>query len=231
MNELNLHGQMQTADSAKGIYQTIAIHQETLQKIILSNNDLRGGMNLVLQKLLELPLPQFQILDIVDNNIDQSDPCWPSLAQLIKTKLTLTEVYIGARRIMGSSSGIHTYYDQKVYDDLVARSDKPYHNTWWPDRYYGTGFNELVCWSEKVLMEALQLREQIGQPLAFFYYWSGSRTNLQISCHPTTRVFSYDRTKQNRFTYTKEEYIRDNNISNYVSRYAPILAAQMQQTV
>ncbi len=143
----------------------------SLISIDLSYNDFRTSIIEIFKYIQDLS--NIQELNIIDNNIDDS-MVWEGLAKTMMIASTLTKIYIGAKRILGSSNGRHAVY---VEDD----KEKKYHNTGWEDGFYGTGYNEICRDGMVYLGRAVKHRLEEGKPFEVIYTISKERTYNQVS--------------------------------------------------
>lgn len=210
IEELDL-GSNYLTQAAADIIVLIIRNNPNLQRLNLSNNDLRdGGIQRILDSLRNNN--GLVNLDIVDNNIE-GEKTYMELAELIKNSGIKT-LCIGAKRIMGSSAGRHTFFDKSYGEKLRKRGEQLYHNTWWPQGYYNTGFNECVWRDVDNILFALQDRSERGNPLDFCYLISSKRTisSIQRKYDENNQTyFTYDRRRDNIFSYTLEYYKKDEN--------------------
>lgn len=213
----------------------IIINNKTLNCIKLSNNDFRGSIATIINTVLECNI-DLKCLDIVDNNISD-DTVYISIARLIQYS-GIKDIAIGANRIMGSSAGIHAYYDSDLGEYLRLTNRRPYHNTWWPNGYMYTGFNEIKAWSKNQIMEAVKCREGSNSPVRRLHLTSNKRSTQSVHVDYVSQsqkafsligpvrsfdeflvkkygenyqtVFSYDRRRDSkRYTYSWEYYMTD----------------------
>jgi len=208
IEELDLGSNYLTEDAADIIILIIR-KNPNLQRLNLSNNDLRdGGIQRILGALRNNN--GLVNLDIVDNNIE-GEKTYMELAELIKNSGIKT-LCIGAKRIMGSSAGRHTFFDKSYGEQLKKCGEQLYHNTWWPQGYYNTGFNECVWRDVDNILFALQDRSKRGNPLDFCYLISSKRTTLSIQRKYDENdqpYFTHDKRRDDIFSYTLESYKKD----------------------
>ncbi|KPJ67813.1 MAG: hypothetical protein AMJ43_02310 [Coxiella sp. DG_40] len=208
IEELDL-GSNYLTEATADIIASILCNNPNLKRLNLSNNDFRdNGMSRIFSALMNSN--KLVNLDIVDNNIE-GEKTYEDLAELIKNS-GIKILCIGAKRIMGSSAGRHTFFDKNYGKELKKRGERLYHNTWWPEGYYNAGFNECAWRDVDNILSALENRNEIGNPLDFCYLISSKRTTLSIQRkydENNQPYFTYDRKKDAIFSYTLEYYKND----------------------
>lgn len=176
----------------------IISNNRALKNLILHNNNFSNAIGNILNTIITYSI-DLDAIDIVDNLIiDQLS--YGVIAELI-THSNIKDIAVGARRIMGSSGGEYAYFDEDYRQYLCATGQKPYHNTWWPNGYRGTGFNELTAWSEDPIIEAVKIRNNSNNPIQRLHLASRSRSQTVISksyksslsAHSATDIVAFPR--------------------------------------
>jgi hypothetical protein len=191
LKTLNLNGFGLTEEHVY-IVSSIIKANPLLENITLSDNDFRESIVTIFGAIVNLK--HIKTLDIVDNNIEQTST-WEALALLIELNHSLSRVYAGAKRILGSSNARHV---------ITIKSERGISTE---QGFYETGFNEIVRGGIIKLNEALKFRITAGTPLVEFYLISAERTCTEISAIGNT--FYFFSMKQRK--YTADTYRTDND--------------------
>lgn len=158
---MDLTGNLLSSEYAPVLCLVLRAHPE-IQNLFLAGNDFRCyGLRLIVDEVVKSKT--VNVVDIVDNNLDELS----EVARLIAEISSLKELYIGARRIQGSSGYPHGAH--------IFGAKPRFHGT--PDisGYYATGFNEMVYDDERMILEACSRRS-----LPQMYIVSTERTELHV---------------------------------------------------
>jgi hypothetical protein len=156
------------------IAQIIKKNRYTLSFLNLSNNDLIDGLIPIFEVLQDAI--SLSALDIVDNNTGFREAGY--LGRLIEERVSLSAIFLGARRSMGNRM-LHTSPPDIMAKKCPERAEyfnnmRCYHDSYWPEDY-STGFNEVAMGEARAILAGVEARKKRGIPVTYCYLTSSIR--------------------------------------------------------